>query len=108
MRFFRRCGIVRGKADIIPPYAREWHANNSCVLQRCAKMLSFGAIFFGLGLTMSRGKYKNFRNAVELTEELNRYTSHHFADEGTLERVGSNEVFTGYRATPLLSILREE
>mgnify|MGYP000390523467 FL=1 len=33
----------------------------------------FGVIFFGLGLTMSRGKHRNVENAIKLTIELNEY-----------------------------------
>jgi formylmethanofuran dehydrogenase subunit B len=60
----------------------------------------FGAIFFGLGLTMSPGKNKNIRNAIELTEELNRHTKFTISPmRGHWNVYGSNEVFcwiTGY------------
>jgi Formylmethanofuran dehydrogenase subunit B len=93
--------IVRGKADIIPSYvsgvAREQ-------LVRVAEMCmnaKFGAIFFGLGLTMSRGKYKNIRNAVELTEELNRFTKFTISPmRGHWNVYGSNEVFTWISGYP--------
>lgn len=34
----------------------------------------FGAVFFGLGLTMSRGKYANVDNAICLVRDLNAHT----------------------------------
>lgn len=38
------------------------------------KNAGFGVIFFGLGLTMSRGKHRNVENAIKLTIDLNKYT----------------------------------
>jgi len=37
------------------------------------KNAGFGVIFFGLGLTMSRGKHRNIENAISLTIDLNKY-----------------------------------
>ena len=34
----------------------------------------FGAVFFGLGITHSRGRYKNIDNALSLVAELNSHT----------------------------------
>lgn len=38
------------------------------------KKCRYGAFFFGMGLTMSRGKFNNVKAALDLTRELNRYT----------------------------------
>ncbi|MHA1578373.1 MAG: formylmethanofuran dehydrogenase subunit B [Candidatus Freyarchaeota archaeon] len=38
------------------------------------KNAGFGVIFFGLGLTMSRGKHRNVTNAINTTIDLNKYT----------------------------------
>lgn len=65
------------------------------------KDAKFGAIFFGLGLTMSRGKYKNVRNAIELTDELNRHTKFVISPlRGHGNVYGSNEVFTWMSGYP--------
>ena len=34
----------------------------------------FGIIFFGLGLTMSKGKHRNVEAAIKLAQDLNKYT----------------------------------
>lgn len=38
------------------------------------KACQFGILFFGLGLTMSRGKHRNVDNAISLVRDLNRFT----------------------------------
>jgi formylmethanofuran dehydrogenase subunit B len=38
------------------------------------KAARFGAIFFGMGLTMTRGKHSNTEALMALTRDLNRYT----------------------------------
>ena len=38
------------------------------------KAAKFGAVFFGLGITHSRGRYKNIDNALSLVAELNSHT----------------------------------
>lgn len=93
--------IVRGKGDLVPAtvsgVTREqlFRVAGMCLSAR------FGAIFFGLGLTMSRGKYKNIRNAIELTEELNRHTKFTISPmRGHWNVYGSNEVFTWITGYP--------
>ncbi|HNB03876.1 MAG TPA: formylmethanofuran dehydrogenase subunit B, partial [Methanoregulaceae archaeon] len=85
--------IVQGKRGIIPPSVAGVSREQ---LFRVADLLlsaKFGAIFFGLGLTMSRGKSKNIRNAIELTEELNRHTKFIISPmRGHWNVYGSNEV----------------
>ncbi|MDD1711290.1 MAG: formylmethanofuran dehydrogenase subunit B [Methanoregulaceae archaeon] len=93
--------IVRGKREIIPPSVSGVSREQ---LFRVADLLlsaKFGAIFFGLGLTMSPGKYKNVRNAIELTEELSRHTKYTISPmRGHWNVYGSNEVFTWITGYP--------
>jgi formylmethanofuran dehydrogenase subunit B len=93
--------IVRGKRGIIPSSVSGVSREQ---LFRVADLLlsaKFGAIFFGLGLTMSPGKYKNVRNAIELTEELNRHTKYTISPmRGHWNVYGSNEVFTWITGYP--------
>jgi formylmethanofuran dehydrogenase subunit B len=93
--------IVRGKRDLIPSsvsgVSREqlFRVADICLSAR------FGAIFFGLGLTMSPGKNKNIRNAIELTEELSRHTKFTISPmRGHWNVYGSNEVFTWITGYP--------
>lgn len=93
--------IVQGKRGIIPSSVSGVSREQ---LFRVADLLlsaKFGAIFFGLGLTMSRGKSKNIRNAIELTEELNRHTKYIISPmRGHWNVYGSNEVFTWITGYP--------
>jgi formylmethanofuran dehydrogenase subunit B len=46
-------------------------------IEKLAQMLKdsrFGIIFFGMGLTMTRGKHRNVDIAISLTQDLNKYT----------------------------------
>ncbi len=60
----------------------------------------FGALFFGLGLTMSAGKARNIEAAVSLVRELNNYTKFVMMPmRGHFNVTGANEVMawiTGY------------
>lgn len=38
------------------------------------KNAHYGVFFFGMGLTMTRGKFNNVRNAIALVRDLNRFT----------------------------------
>jgi len=93
--------IVRGKRSLIPSFVSGVSREQ---LFRVADTLlgaKFGAIFFGLGLTMSRGRYKNVRNAIELTAELNRHTKWTISPmRGHWNVYGSNEVFTWISGYP--------
>lgn len=93
--------IIRGKRGMIPASVEGVSSEQ---LFRVADLLlsaRFGAIFFGLGLTMSPGKYKNVRNAIELTDELNRHTKYIISPmRGHWNVYGSNEVFTWITGYP--------
>jgi len=60
----------------------------------------FGAIFFGLGLTQSVGRFRNIEIAIALTRDLNRKTKFVVAPmRGHFNVTGANTVFawqTGY------------
>ncbi len=93
--------IVKGKRSIIPPSVAGVSREQLFRLADLLLSAKFGAIFFGLGLTMSRGKSKNIRNAIELTEELNRHTKYIISPmRGHWNVYGSNEVFTWITGYP--------
>lgn len=93
--------IVRGKGDVVPPSVA---GVNKIQLEKIAKICKearFGAVFFGVGMTMSRGKYKNIRNAIELVDELSRHTKFTITPmRGHGNVYGSNEVFTWMTGYP--------
>jgi len=66
--------LVAGKGDGVPD---EVGGVPKAELDGLAKTLlaaRFGAVFFGLGITHSRGRYKNIDNALSLVAELNSHT----------------------------------
>ncbi|MCX6668507.1 MAG: formylmethanofuran dehydrogenase subunit B [Methanothrix sp.] len=66
--------LVAGKGDVVPD---EVGGVPKAELDGLAKTLlaaRFGAVFFGLGITHSRGRYKNIDNALSLVTELNSHT----------------------------------
>lgn len=93
--------IVRGKGDVVPDtVAGVTKTQLERVVATC-KEADFGAVFFGVGLTMTRGKYKNIRNAIELVDELNRHTKWTITPmRGHWNVYGSNEVFTWMTGYP--------
>ncbi len=60
----------------------------------------FGVIFFGLGLTETRGRYRNIENAIALARDLNKRTKFTIMPmRGHFNITGANVVFgwqTGY------------
>jgi formylmethanofuran dehydrogenase subunit B len=93
--------IVRGKGDLIPVKVAGVTREQLFRVADICMNAKFGAIFFGLGLTMSPGKNKNIRNAIELTEELNRHTKFTISPmRGHWNVYGSNEVFTWISGYP--------
>ncbi|MCQ1537686.1 formylmethanofuran dehydrogenase subunit B [Methanocalculus taiwanensis] len=93
--------MVRGRDDVVPDSVAGVKKEQ---LQRVASLMQkakFGAVFFGLGITMSRGKYKNVRNAIELVSELNRKTKFTIsAMRGHFNVYGFNEVLTWMAGYP--------
>jgi formylmethanofuran dehydrogenase subunit B len=93
--------LVRGKGDMIPPSVAGVSKNQLERIADLCKNAKFGAVFFGVGLTMSRGKAKNVRNAIELVDELNRHTKFTITPmRGHWNVYGSNEVFTWMTGYP--------
>jgi formylmethanofuran dehydrogenase subunit B len=92
--------IVQGKTDTIPRTVAGVTKEQLIRVANLCKSAKFGAVYFGLGLTMTRGKYKNIRNAIELVSELSRHTKFTIsAMRGHYNVYGSNEVntwMTGY------------
>jgi len=92
--------IVRGKTETIPRTVAGVTREQLVRVANICKSAKFGAVYFGLGLTMTRGKYKNIRNAIELVSELSRHTKFTIsAMRGHYNVYGSNEVntwMTGY------------
>ncbi|MEM3586043.1 MAG: formylmethanofuran dehydrogenase subunit B [Candidatus Jordarchaeaceae archaeon] len=65
------------------------------------KTQQFGVIFVGLGLSMSRGKYRNIEALYKLVQELNEYT--HFVAipmAGHYNMIGFNHVATWLTGQP--------
>ena len=61
----------------------------------------FGALFFGVGLTMSRGKLRNVDAAIKLTRDLNRRTKFIIMPmRGHFNVTGANTVFTWQTGYP--------
>jgi formylmethanofuran dehydrogenase subunit B len=61
----------------------------------------FGVIFFGLGLTMSKGKLRNVEVAIKLTRELNERTKFIIIPmRGHFNVTGANTVFTWQTGYP--------
>ncbi len=57
------------------------------------KECKFGILFFGVGLTMSRGKHRNIVEAIKLVRDLNRHTKFSImAMRGHYNVTGFNEV----------------
>ena len=93
--------IVRGRGDVVPSEVAGVSREQLVRVADMCKAAKFGAIFFGLGLTMTAGKNKNVRNAIELTDELNRHTKFIISPmRGHWYVYGSNEVFTWMTGYP--------
>jgi formylmethanofuran dehydrogenase subunit B len=65
--------LVSGKMEI-PQTVGGVSKSDLVALAEILKGAKFGALFFGLGITHSRGRYKNIDNAISLVAELNSHT----------------------------------
>lgn len=93
--------LVRGKSDVIPQHVAGVSKEQLIRIADMCKKTRFGSLFFGLGITMSRGKYKNVRNAIEFIDELNRHTKWTITPmRGHGNVYGSNEAFTWISGYP--------
>jgi len=66
--------IIRGRSDLIPDEVAGIKKQQLIRLTEMMMNAEFGALFTGIGLTQSPGKYKNVRAAIEMVDELNRHT----------------------------------
>lgn len=66
--------LVAGKGDAVPEEVEGVPKSELASLADLLKSAKFGAFFFGLGITHSRGRYKNIDNALSLVAELNAHT----------------------------------
>jgi formylmethanofuran dehydrogenase subunit B len=66
--------ILSGHADVVPDSVGGVPREQLIKLVDILKAAKFCAIFFGMGLTQSKGRYKNIDNAISLTTELNSFT----------------------------------
>ncbi|HJJ98624.1 MAG TPA: formylmethanofuran dehydrogenase subunit B, partial [Methanocorpusculum sp.] len=87
--------IVRGERNVIPDTVAGVERS---VLFKTADILlnaKFGSFFTGIGLTQSRGKYKNVRAGIELVDELNRHTKYTLTPlRGHWNVDGTNQMFS--------------
>lgn len=89
------------KEKPIPEIVAGIHREEIEKLADRMKSCEFGVIFFGLGLTMSEGKFRNIDNALNLVKELNDHT--HFVImpmRGHYNVKGAGEVFTWQTGYP--------
>ena len=66
--------LVAGKGDTVPEEVGGVSKPDLADLAETLKAARFGAVFFGLGITHSRGRYKNIDNALSLVAELNQHS----------------------------------
>ncbi len=86
--------VVRGEELDVPEVAG---VPSDVIYEVADVMMSCrcGVLFFGLGLTMSRGKIRNIEAAISLVRDLNRYTKFHILPmRGHFNVTGANIVFT--------------
>jgi formylmethanofuran dehydrogenase subunit B len=65
--------ILAGRNDVVPDTVGGVPKEKLVEAVELMKNAHFGIIYFGMGLTQSRGKYKNIDNAVSLVTELNAH-----------------------------------
>ncbi|MCX9025725.1 MAG: formylmethanofuran dehydrogenase subunit B [Candidatus Methanoperedens sp.] len=68
--------ILSGHADVVPEAVGGVPKDQLVKLVDTLKTAKFGAVFFGMGLTQSMGRYKNIDNAISLITELNSFTKY--------------------------------
>lgn len=92
--------ILRGHAGVLPASVGGVPRERLISLADLCRNARFGALFTGIGLTQSPGRYKNVRNAIELVDELNRHTKFTLTPmRGHWNVNGTNQTFsflTGY------------
>lgn len=87
--------IIQGKDDMIPETVAGVPREELIRIARILLGAKFGSFFTGIGLTQSKGKYKNVRNAIELVDELNRHTKYTLTPmRGHWNVYGTNQTLT--------------
>ncbi|NMC89532.1 MAG: formylmethanofuran dehydrogenase subunit B [Methanomicrobiales archaeon] len=87
--------IVSGHADVLPQTIAGIPRERLIWLADLCKNAQFGALFTGIGLTQSPGRYKNVRSAIEFVAELNRHTKFTLTPmRGHWNVNGTNQTFT--------------
>jgi formylmethanofuran dehydrogenase subunit B len=66
--------ILSGHADVVPETVGGVPKEQLIKIVEVLKTAKFVGIFFGMGLTQSKSRYKNIDNAISLTFELNSFT----------------------------------
>jgi formylmethanofuran dehydrogenase subunit B len=66
--------LVAGKGELLPDSICGVATSELAEVAEMMKSARFGTLFFGLGLTHSRGRYKNVDNALSLVADLNAHT----------------------------------
>ncbi|MDF0589910.1 formylmethanofuran dehydrogenase subunit B [Candidatus Methanocrinis natronophilus] len=66
--------IVKGKGDLLPDAVAGIAKSDLEEVADMMKAAKFGAVLIGLGLTHSRGRYKNVDGALSLVADLNGFT----------------------------------
>ena len=66
--------LLAGKGDLVPDEVGGISKKDLSEVIDTMKEAAFGVFFFGLGMTHSRGRYKNIDNALSLVNELNAHT----------------------------------
>ncbi len=87
--------ILSGNAGVVPEKVGGVAKEQLIKLVETLKAAKFGAIFFGMGLTQSKSRYKNIDNAISLTTELNSFTKYIIMPmRGHYNVTGFNQVCT--------------
>ncbi|MEM2727046.1 MAG: formylmethanofuran dehydrogenase subunit B [Archaeoglobaceae archaeon] len=66
--------IISGSADVVPNEVGGVAKEKLIELADIMKKAKYGVIFYGLGVTQSRGRDRNIENAIKLIQLLNRTT----------------------------------
>ncbi len=66
--------LIRDKEAKLPETVGGVSTHKLRLISDICKNARFCSVFTGIGLTQSKGKYKNVRGAIECVDELNRYT----------------------------------
>lgn len=87
--------IISGNTDVLPDEIGGVSKEKLVKLAETMKNTKYGAIFYGLGVTESRGRDRNIENLIKLIQLLNRHTRWiMWPMRGHYNVVGAGEVAT--------------